>query len=114
MSQLKDRMDTNQEDWAISFKELSEYQQPVLVTSETQTCADDIKENLDLEQKINKTLEEEAAEEEEDEMEDVIENAKPNENTENEDPSWTPEEADAAYKKRMMTMTQRKEPNLGD
>lgn len=33
MSQLKDRMDTNQEDWAISFKELSEYQQPVLVTS---------------------------------------------------------------------------------
>lgn len=71
-----------------------------LLFIETQTCADDIKENLDLEQKINKTLEEEAAEEEEDEMEDVIENAKPNENTENEDPSWTPEEADAAYKKR--------------
>lgn len=32
ISQLKDRMQKNQEDWAISFKEL-EYQQPVLVTS---------------------------------------------------------------------------------
>ena len=32
ISQLKDRLQKNQEDWAISFKEL-EYQQPVLVTS---------------------------------------------------------------------------------
>ena len=32
ISQLKDRLQKNQEDWALSFKEL-EYQQPVLVTS---------------------------------------------------------------------------------
>ena len=32
IAQLKDRMQKNQEDWAITFKEL-EYQQPVLVTS---------------------------------------------------------------------------------
>ena len=32
ISRLKDRLQKNQEDWAISFKEL-EYQQPVLVTS---------------------------------------------------------------------------------
>ena len=32
VSQLKDRLQKNQEDWALSFKEL-EYQQPVLVTS---------------------------------------------------------------------------------
>ena len=32
ISQLKDISQKNQEDWAISFKEL-EYQQPVLVTS---------------------------------------------------------------------------------
>ena len=32
ISRLKDRLHKNQEDWAISFKEL-EYQQPVLVTS---------------------------------------------------------------------------------
>lgn len=32
MGELKNRMDTNQTEWAISFKEL-EYQQPVLVTS---------------------------------------------------------------------------------
>ncbi|XP_068741986.1 THAP domain-containing protein 10-like [Montipora capricornis] len=32
ISQLKDRLQKNQEDWAISFKEI-EYQQPVLVTS---------------------------------------------------------------------------------
>ena len=32
-------------------------------------------------------------------MEGKIENGKPEERNENEDPSWTPEEADAAYKK---------------
>ena len=32
ISQLNDRLQKKQEDWAISFKEL-EYQQPVLVTS---------------------------------------------------------------------------------
>ena len=32
-------------------------------------------------------------------MEGEIGNGKPEERNENEDPSWTPEEADAAYKK---------------
>lgn len=32
IAQLKDRLEKNQEDWAIAFKEL-QYQQPVLVTS---------------------------------------------------------------------------------
>ncbi|XP_067047191.1 uncharacterized protein [Acropora muricata] len=97
ISRLKDRLQKNQEDWAISFKEL-EYQQPVLVTSETQTSADD-KEEPNKELKTTGAFEKEELEEEDDEMDGKIENGKPEERNENEDPSWTPEEADAAYKK---------------
>ncbi|KAK2548302.1 hypothetical protein P5673_031534 [Acropora cervicornis] len=56
ISRLKDRLQKNQEDWAISFKEL-EYQQQVLVTSDTQTSADDLKGAPTQEQKTTEALE---------------------------------------------------------
>ncbi|KAJ7386066.1 hypothetical protein OS493_012400 [Desmophyllum pertusum] len=83
MVQLTEKLSSHQEEWANSFKELS--QQAVLVTSETQTCADDIRENSDLEQKAEDPVVELEVDEE---MEDIYI-----------DPSWTPQEADAAYKK---------------
>jgi len=161
IGQLKSRLKKNQEDWALSFKEL-EYQQPVSVTSgvlkttlcfpmplyfagyevvqfddntselfttngsckvnwsvllwvithdlqqiwkkciyllETQTCADDVRDEPPQVQQTTKILEIEKLEgqEEEDEMEEEI--GKHNDRNENEDPSWTPMEADAAYKR---------------
>ena len=67
---------------------------------ETQTSADDLEEEPNQEQKTTGALEKEELEEEEDEVEGKIENGKPEERNENEDPSWTPEEADAAYRKK--------------
>ena len=55
--------------------------------------------NLPRSRKPLKHLKKEELEEEDDEMEGAIGNGKPEERNENEDPSWTPEEADAAYKK---------------
>ena len=69
-----------------------------LLSVETQTFADD-KEEPNKELKTTRAFEKEELEEEDDEMEGKIENGKPEERNENEDPSWTPEEADAAYKK---------------
>lgn len=66
---------------------------------ETQTCADDLRGEPPQDQKTTKTLQKEELEEEDDEMEGEIGNGKAEERNENEDPSWTPEEADAAYKK---------------
>ena len=66
---------------------------------ETQTSDDDLKGEPTQEQKTTQALQKEELEEEEDEMEGKIGNGKPEERNENEDPSWTPEEADAAYKK---------------
>ena len=60
-----------------------------LLSVETQTSADD-KEEPNKELKTTGAFEKQELEEEDDEMEGKIEN---------EDPSWTPEEADAAYKK---------------
>ena len=64
---------------------------------ETQTCANDLRGEPPQDQLTTKTLQKEELEEEDDEMEGEI--GKPEERNENEDPSWTPEEADAAYKK---------------
>lgn len=68
---------------------------------ETQTCADDLRGEPPQNQETTKTfnLENKELEEEEDEMEGEIGNGKLEGRNENEDPSWTPEEADAAYKK---------------
>jgi len=55
IAELKDRMLKNQEDWSISSKK-PEYQQPVLVTSETQTCADDLRSEPFQDQKTTKAL----------------------------------------------------------
>ena len=70
-----------------------------LLSLETQTSADDVKGEATQEQKTTEAFEKEELEEEDDEMEGEIGNGKPEERNENEDPSWTPEEADAAYKK---------------
>lgn len=62
-----------------------------LLSVETQTSADDKKEpNKEL--KTTGAFKKEELEEEDDEMEGKIENGKPEERNENEDPSWTPEE----------------------
>ena len=70
-----------------------------LLSLETQTSADDVKGEPTQEQKTTEAFEKVELEEEDDEMEGEIGNGKPEERNENEDPSWTPEEADAAHKK---------------
>ena len=71
-----------------------------LLSLETQTSADDLKGEPTQEQKTTQASgKEELHVEEEDEMEGEIGSGKPEERNEHEDPSWTPEEADAAYKK---------------
>ena len=70
-----------------------------LLSLETQTSADDVQGEATQEQKTTEVFEKEELEEEDDEMEGEIGHGKPEERNENEDPSWTPEEADAAYKK---------------
>ena len=70
-----------------------------LLSLETQTSADDVKGEPTQEQKTTEAFEKEELEEEDYEMEGEIGNGKPKERNENEDPSWTPEEADAAHKK---------------
>ena len=84
-----------------------------LLSLETQTSADDVKGEPTQEQKTTEAFEKEELEEEDYEMEGEIGNGKPEERNENEDPSWTPEEADAAYKKKTM-MTARKRTDLGE
>ena len=70
-----------------------------LISIETQTCFDDLRDEPPQDLEATKKLQKEEQIEQEDEMEAEKDNAKLDQSFENEDPSWTPEEVDAACKK---------------